>query len=528
MKPALRNGARLSGRLRERVVRRLAAGRLATGWLAAGALLALPHPGFAQAVGPDNAPGAPSVQQNPVPGGNPRQVPTTMPAPGLWQRSQLLGNMGGLRPALGSLGLSLGALESDEVFGNATGGTRRGADYDGITELSLGLDTGTAFGWPGGTLNVSAFQIHGRNLSTDDLLTLQTASGLEAQRATRLWELWFTQSLFGGRADIKLGQQSLDQEFITSAGSSLFLNTAMGWPLVPSVDLYAGGPAYPLSSLGVRLRGQLSDAITVLGGVFDDNPAGGPFYDDSQTRGAAQSGTRFSTGTGGLVIGELQYQLNPPPGQPAASGQPNSGSPPPGNASPGLPGAYKIGFWYDSGAFPDQRFDQHGLSLADRASDGVAALHRGNYSLYAVADQMIWRPGPQAARAVGLFARVMGTPDGNRNLADLSLNAGITLKAPLPGRDNDTLGLAYGLARISGAAAALDQDRILQTGVAQPVRGSESLLELTYQAQLVPWWIVQPDLQYVFTPGGGIADPLRPGQRIGNELVLGLRSNVTF
>ena len=70
-----------------------------------------------------------------------------------------------------------------------------------------------------------------------------------------------------------------------------------GWPLLPSVDQYAGGPAYPLSSLGVRIKGEVAPHITGLLGVFNDNPPGGPFNDDSQTRGREASGTRFNLNT---------------------------------------------------------------------------------------------------------------------------------------------------------------------------------------------------------------------------------------
>jgi porin len=68
----------------------------------------------------------------------------------------------------------------------------------------------------------------------------------------------------------------------------------MGWPILPSVDLYAGGPAYPLSSLGVRLRTHHAGPLTLLGGVFNDNPPGGPFNDDSQLWGSEASGTRLT------------------------------------------------------------------------------------------------------------------------------------------------------------------------------------------------------------------------------------------
>jgi porin len=60
------------------------------------------------------------------------------------------------------------------------------------------------------------------------------------------------------------------------------------------------------------------------------------------------------------------------------------------------------------------------------------------------------------------------------------------------------------------------------------VRHSETYVEVTYQYQLRPWWQLQPDVQYVFMPGGGVVDPQDPTQRIRNELVLGLRTNILF
>jgi len=56
------------------------------------------------------------------------------------------------------------------------------------------------------------------------------------------------------------------------------------------------------------------------------------------------------------------------------------------------------------------------------------------------------------------------------------------------------------------------------------------VLEVTYQARIAPWWVLQPDLQLVFHPGGHIPAPppasvTRP---ISNALVVGLRSSITF
>ncbi|MDT8871536.1 carbohydrate porin [Komagataeibacter rhaeticus] len=59
------------------------------------------------------------------------------------------------------------------------------------------------------------------------------------------------------------------------------------------------------------------------------------------------------------------------------------------------------------------------------------------------------------------------------------------------------------------------------------VQGNENHLELTYQAQVTPWMVMQPDFQYIWHPSGGVADWTRL-RRVGNEAVFGLHSSITF
>jgi porin len=426
----------------------------------------------------------------------------------------LLGDMGGLRTELSKYGISLAIQETSEVLGNVTGGTHRGADYDGLTQMLMQLDTNRAFGWYGGTFNISALQIHGRNLSEDNLQTLQTASGIEADRSTRLWELWYQQKFLDeDRLDIRIGQQSLDQEFMVSQNALYFVNTMFGWPMVPSADMPGGGPAYPLSALGVRVRSRPVDSLTFLLGVFSGSPVPNGNGDPQVLN---PSGTSFPLNQGVLVIGEVQYTY------------PSLGSMISPDQAPPLARTYKLGFWYDSESFADQQFDNTGLSLANAASNGVPLNHHSDFSIYAVADQLVWVDPHEADRTINLFARVMGAPQVNRNLITFSANAGLTMHEPFPHRDNDTFGIGMGFAKVSGAVSSLDQATAAATNSYVPTRSSETFVEVTYQYQVTPWLQVQPDLQYVFTPGGGVADPYDPGHRVGNELVLGVRTNILF
>lgn len=478
--------------------------------LAAAVAVTLPAPARAQAIGGE--PQAPEVAPSPA------ASEPTVPLGGLAglfssDRATLLGDFGGLRTTLGRAGISFGLETIDETFGNVTGGYRQGATANGLTMFSIGLDTSKAFGWDGGTFNLSTLWIYGPNFSNGYLGTLQTNSGILAAPSVRVWEAWYQQQFASGRMDVKIGQQSLDQEFMVSQGASVFLNTTMGWTAVPSFDLYAGGPAYPLSSLGVRLRAEPTDALTILAGVFDDNPPGGAFFNDSQVRGPERYGLGLDVGTGALFIAEAQYAVNPPP-PPAPAG---SAATPPS----GLPGLYKAGAWFDTAKFPDAS------SYSPAAGGNVTSYHWHNYGLYAVADQTVWMPRADGPTALSVFGRPVFAPS-DRNFLDFCAVAGVLLRAPLPTRENDTFGVAFGYANVSNRVNSIAPSGPAFSGAYTPLRSGETLIEVTYQAQFAPWLTVQPDFQYYWMPGGGIANPNVPNTRVGNEALFGIRTTILF
>ncbi len=437
----------------------------------------------------------------------------------LARTNYLLGNMWGLRPFLAQYGISFALQETSEILGNVSGGLSNGYRYDGLTTGVVQLDTSRAFGWYGGTFNASALQYHGRNLSNDKLgPPLQTVSGIEADRATRLWELWYDQKfLEEDRVDVKVGQQSLDQEFIVSQNALLFVNTMFGWPMVPSADLPGGGPAYPLSDLGVRFRARPVDPVTILAGVFNGSPAANnPILSaNTDSQKVDSNGTNFPLNGGALAIAELQYSY------------PSLGTMLYANEQEPLARIYKLGFWYDTESFADQAIDNTGQSLASPTSSGIPEQHRGDYSIYAVADQIVWVDPEEADRTVNLFARAMGTPEADRNPVVFSANLGMTFHEPILHRDDDSFGIALGYAKVSSRLASLDQSTAFFTGTFTPIRSSETMIEVTYQYEVAPWLQLQPDFQYIFNPGGGIANAAGTG-KIGDEAVIGVRTNILF
>lgn len=425
----------------------------------------------------------------------------------LFTQETLTGNWGGARAALAGDGVTLGADEIFDALGNPAGGRKQGAAFEGRFEAFATVDLGTALGWQGTILHANAYQIHGHGLSADDVGNLLTVGNIAATPATRLFDLWIQQSLFDDTVSVRLGQIAADDEFFISQYATLFLNSAFGWPSILGVNLPSGGPAYPLATPGVRVRVALSPDWIVTAGLFNGDAAPGG-SGDPQARDA--SGTAFRLDGGAFLIGEAAYAAS------LAMG---------GDT---LPGTYKLGLWYHDGSFADQRRDETGLSLADPLSDGMPALHRGDFGLYGIADQLLWRKSGMGDQGLGAFLRLSATP-ADRNLIAFHADGGFSFAGPFPARGNDTLGIAISYDEVGASRRALIGDLARTKGLALPPAGFESALELSYQAVLAPWWIVQPDMQLVLDPGAHLQSIAAPSAAVPSDaLVLGLRTAVSF
>ena len=188
----------------------------------------------------------------------------------------------------------------------------------------------------------------------------------------------------------------------------------------------------------------------MLLGVFNGDPAG-PGRGVPQDRDP--SGTAFRLRDGVLVIAELQYAVNQ------------------GDGATGLPGTYKVCAWYNSQNFADQRRNSSGDTADQITTTAIGRNRRGNFSLYVVGDQLVWKEQDTKDGGVGVFARIMGAP-GDRNLVNVYVDAGVTFKGLLEGRESDTAGIGVVYARISDTASKLDLDVALFTATAYPVRRS--------------------------------------------------------
>jgi porin len=398
-------------------------------------------------------------------------------------------DVGGTRAALARAGIGVGGAYYGEAFYN-WGGFDQGGEYDGVLELYVNADMKKLGFWQGLCFYANGYQIHGNSITAANIGSLMPVSNLEATDATRLFEIWFEQTMFNEKVAARFGQLAADAEFVISEGGGYFLNGTWGWPSITAADLPSGGPAYPLATPGVRVAVNPNDKFGVMVAVYNGDPAPPCFSDDPQV--CNNHGLDFELDDPPLLMAEGVYKYN----------------------QSGLAGAVKFGGWNHFGKFEHQRFDSGGALIAVTGNDGRPLDH--NWGLYGIIDQLVWRvPGSEEAKGIGLFARVIGAPE-DRNLIDWYFDGGITFTGMFRNRPGDALAIGFAYTNISDQVSAFDVD------FGEPVaRNYEALIEICYTFEVKPGWSIQPDFQYIFQPGGNVA-----GQK--DATVVGARTSITF
>jgi len=452
-------------------------------------------------------PPAAATAQQPSAGSSPAQPSgATDSATDFWHRDTLTGDWGGGRPWLADHGVTFSMTYTGDLQANTRGGIKQGAVYDSLLQPQVDLDLQKLIGWQGLTARISMVAISGPGLSTGYVGNLMNVSSIAGRPAIKLYNAWLQQNLAGDSVSIRAGVMNVDADFFVSSTALLFVNSTFGWPGILGIDLPGSGPAYPLSGPGVRLKLQPTPEFTIMAAVFSGDPTGNNGSNNPSVR--QPDGTLISFNGGVLAIAEAALSLNQ------------------GKDAKGIPVTLKMGGWYHSSThFFDQRFDNEGISLANPASDGVPREHDGNWGMYGIVDTTLYTSPRGDGSGLSAFTRVAGAPD-DQNLVSFYTDAGLTYKGLLAQRKGDTLGIAVAYARISNRARSLDLDMRQFGDLLVPIRNQEIVLELSYQAQMTPWWTLQPDLQGILNPGGRVANA--DGHVRPDALLVGLRTTVTF
>jgi porin len=446
-------------------------------------------------VSPVSAPAANASASHPAP-----------PASGLLNQKYLLGEFRGERSKLEDEGVTLTPIYTAETFGNCIGGVHQGAIVEGLLELDLTLDFKKLADWDG-AFHASSYYPMGNGLTGSDTHDLFFVSNIDAYDTLHLFELWYEQKGWDNKVALRVGQMGANQEFFISTGAANFLAGTYGWPGILASD--APTPNYAYAAPGVRLQLDPDDRWRFLGAVYAGNPAPDRVGDPNPNR--APDGDFNNSGTGFYINGrqgffnidELWYNLNKE------------------DKATGLPGTYKLGGWLHTDTFSNLRYDNHGVPLASPASDGHPRALDGNNGFYAVADQAVWqdKSDPNQTQEVDLFFRA-GNALSDRGIFDYYLDGGVTFNGLIPGRGSDLFGVATAYGHIGSGLQGFTEDENNLDAKNAPVPDFEQNIEVTYLAQISPWWTLQPDLQVIIHPGGSAA--------VSNAVVLGCRTVINF
>jgi porin len=389
----------------------------------------------------------------------------------------------GIRKSLADQGLTYYLIYTNDVLSNLSGGNRRGTVDQGKLEQQFRADLEKLIGLKDLTFYTNGFEIYNTGrIRRDYVGGINTIAAIEATPAVRLSEFWLEQKFFGGAVSLRAGQLAADSEFFFSDLSAMFLQS--DWPTIAAQNLPSGGPAYPLATPGARVKFDYGQNASFLFAVFNGDPAGPCPANDPDT--CNRYGVNFRTRDPAFMIAEAQFRANQ------------------GKTDTGLATTLKLGGWQHLGLFQNQ-------------ADPNFAF-RGDYGIYGVIDQQLWRPaGAAPDKGISVFSRASISPS-DRNQIDLEVDGGIVFAGLSAARPDDKFGASVIYARFSHDLRANPINQIVP-GIPGPYPDYETNLEFTYVAQVVPGWTVQPVYTRIWHPSG------QPGH---DAQVFGARSIMQF
>jgi porin len=367
---------------------------------------------------------------------------------GWLEQPGVTGNLGGARDSLEDRGITPYVAYVGEVFTNHAGGINHGTAWSGLLDFGVELNLEKLAGWEGASFFVNAFYFDGNDVSGDRVGDFNAVSNLYTDTRFNLYNIFLQQAVMNDDSFFKIGQIALDDDFMVSETSLLFLNAGFGPMPVESGNTAA--PIYALAAPGAVVRYASEVSWFVQGGVY----AGDAGVAESNNQGF---GWKMGGVAGWMFIAESGYRY----GADDAC-------------------VIKLGGYYHSGGY---------THFADGARED------GLYSFYGVIDHQIVRP--DGCPGLNGFLRMGIAPQDEIAVVSGYADAGLAISGMF--QENDALGLAVSWTELS-------DDFVRSEGG----RSSEIVTELTYQVPIADWFLLQPDIQYIINPQGGGGDAFRP------------------
>lgn len=381
----------------------------------------------------------------------------------------LTGNWGGARDTLSEAGVDVELTYKADVWGNISGGEKKGSRFLDNLDAIMTVDGGKLFNSPGTTMLVHLLNNDGGEPDGDLVGSAQGIDNIEVGTATgKLYQAWIQQNAFDDKLSVLAGLYDLNSEFYVTDSSLLFLHSTYGIGTEVSQTGVNGPSIFPFTSAGVRVRVNPTDNTYIQAVALDGVPG-----DPNDPHGTHID---FNSGDGLLWVGEAGYTFG------------NSESP---------TGKLAFGGWY----YTTESDDVDSNKLTKHHNNGVYMV--GEHQLYHTKD------GKDLTGFIHF-----GFADKDVNQFDYAWSTGLVYTGLIPGRDDSQLGFG-----VAGAhSSSKYRDASLVGGTRLDV--AETALELTYRDSITPWMAIQPDVQYIINPG--------TDKTLNNATVIGTRLEISF
>jgi porin len=383
----------------------------------------------------------------------------------------LLGDWGGVRSDLFERGVRFDFQYISDNLANIEGDRNdRFVSWDRVRG-TVDIDFGTLTGLSGCYFHATALWQNGGKLGTY-LGLLTSPSGMSSARTFRLDSWWLEKRWLDERLTMRLGQFAGQDFYGVQHDAGSFIFEPMGYALG---NLFTDFESFdPPSTPAVEIRVVPIDHLYVKSMVI------------------AEDRTPFSHNPTGLVPqfrgGPVSaFEIGYTPGKKASSVRAFDNV----EARKGYSGLYQFGASYNPGEF----------------KTATGKPESGNYLLYWMASQALWRVDPNGAKGLdATMAYDWSPPDINRN--NSLLTAGLRFNEPLPLPIHNTMSLGYVLNHLSSDFRPNNSTRW----------NNEHGLEFNILLDIAPMVLFQPVVQYYANVGGGS----------GDAVVVGFRTKVEF
>jgi len=382
------------------------------------------------------------------------------------------GDWGGLRSRLLESGVKFDFQSiSDSLWNIKSEQNERLASYNRIRG-TVDMDLGILINQPRWTFHMTAAWQNGGNLGSY-LGLVANPTSLASENTFRLDSWWFQKGWLRDRVALRVGQFAGEATYGNQNFGNSFVFEPMGGP---TDNLFNTSESFdPPSTPALEVRVVPINHVYVKSVVLSQDRLP---YSNNQT---------------GLV----PYFHGPPvsvseigftPGKSASSIAPADSV----ASRKGYTGVYRFGASYNPGKF---------------TVPGSATPQPGNYLLYWIASQALWRTDPKEAKGLNATLSYDWSPRGvNRDYT--MVTAGLRFNEPMPLKIHNTMSLGYVQNSLS--------PQFLPVGM--PAWQRERGIELNTLLNIFPMFIVQPVIQYYANVGGG---PQR-------AVVFGFRTKVEF